>query len=179
MDGMGKREAVKRDDENIGGEDPGSKQGKRPSGRSRKMGRRTATGSFYAQSFTPEELAALASKADADDLGDEIGLLRILIRRKMAGAKADDDSGAGAEDDGEVKVDAESIRRFVSTLCQAVRIRYSLSGKGTRTLEEAAETVLAEIVGELGAPQCDREMKGVVVDGSEQRGSRPVEETHE
>lgn len=173
---MGKREAVKRDDENLSGEDAGSKQSKRPSGRSRKIGLRMATGSFYARSFTAEELAALASKADADDLGDEIDLLRILIRRKMAGAKSDAEADGGAEDDGKVKVDAESIRRFVSTLCQAVRIRYSLSGKGTRTLEEAAETVLAEIVGELGAPQCDREMKGVVVDGSEQSVSRRGEE---
>jgi len=120
----------------------------------------------------------LALKADADDLGDEIDLLRILIWRKMKSAKANSGAEGGADDDAAAGIDAEAIRRFVGTLCQAVRIRYSLSGKGTRNLEEAAETVLAEIVDELGKPRCaemaqgdrvagsDGKMEGVVIDGT-------------
>jgi len=127
-------------------------KGEKKSSRRSSRTRRSVADGFYAEKFTSDELADLSSKANAGDLDDEIDLLKVVIRRKLAEKKAKADSGAGGqpEDRTEKEVDFEAIRRFVDTLCRAVKIQYSLSGKGTDSMENAMGTTLTEIFNELG-----------------------------
>ena len=91
------------------------------------------TEGFYAELFTPEELADLKRAVGEPSLEDEIGLLRVAIRRGVA----EDES-------------LETISRSVQRLAQALKTQRALRGQGIRDLEEALARVLDEIGGELG-----------------------------
>ena len=130
---------------------------------------------FYAIALTAEERADLAL-ITGDHLDDEIALLKILIRRKL---KSQMEQRNGRQDDqGEGQLgadDNEVIRRYVDTLCRAIKIRHSLSGKGSPNVEELVHGVLAEVVDELGITiqTSDPTKEGVTTDGIKQSDCRP------
>ena len=96
-------------------------------------GAKGRTEGFYAELFTPEELADLTQAVAEPSLEDEIDLLRVAIRR---GAAAD--------------ASLETISRSVQRLAQALKVERELRGQGIRNLEEALARVLDELGNELG-----------------------------
>jgi hypothetical protein len=88
---------------------------------------------LYQDLFTPEEQAALAGAVESDDLEQELGLLRVLIRRGVA--------------DG---VDLETLSRSIARLAQAARVQHVVRGQSTRNLDDALARALEEIGNELG-----------------------------
>ncbi len=87
---------------------------------------------FYDRVLTPEEVAALSDLAANPSLADEIGLLRVLIRRKL-----------------EEGTDLTDICKAVDTLGRALKLQKQISAEGHRALQDALVAVLAEI-GEQG-----------------------------
>ena len=83
---------------------------------------------FYDRVLTQEEIAALADLAANSSLADEIGLLRVLIRRKL-------EEGAELAD----------ISKAVDTLGRALKVQKQISAEGQRALQDALVTVLAEL----------------------------------
>ncbi len=88
---------------------------------------------LYADLFSAEERAALASALASDDLEQEVALLRVLIRR------------AAAEG-----VSLETLSRAMGRLAQMLRVQHVLRGQAARSLDEALARVLEEIGNELG-----------------------------
>lgn len=95
--------------------------------------------SLYADLFTEHELAALERTADNPLLQDEIGLLRMLIRR-IAGQMltAADDERAPAD-----KIKA--VKDLTDILLNALKARAQLSPRAEDNLTEAMRQVIAEI----------------------------------
>ena len=95
--------------------------------------------SLYADLFTEHELAALERTADNPLLQDEIGLLRMLIRR-LAGQmlNAEDDERAPAD-----KIKA--VKDLTDILLNALKARAQLSPRAEDNLTEAMRQVVAEI----------------------------------
>ena len=95
--------------------------------------------SLYADLFTEHELAALERTADNPLLQDEIGLLRMLIRR-IAGQmlNAEDDERAPAD-----KIKA--VKDLTDILLNALKARHQLSPRAEDNLTEAMRQVIAEI----------------------------------
>ena len=95
--------------------------------------------SLYADLFTEHELAALERTADNPLLQDEIGLLRMLIRR-LAGQmlNAEDDERAPAD-----KIKA--VKDLTDILLNALKARAQLSPRAEDNLTEAMRQVIAEI----------------------------------
>jgi len=95
--------------------------------------------SLYADLFTEPELAALERTADNPLLQDEIGLLRMLIRR-IAGQmlNAEDDERAPAD-----KIKA--VKDLTDILLNALKARHQLSPRAEDNLTEAMRQVVAEI----------------------------------
>ena len=83
---------------------------------------------FYDRVLTAEEIASLASLAANPSLADEIGLLRVLIRRKL-------EEGAELAD----------IAKAVDTLGRALKVQKQISVEGHRALQEALAAVLEEM----------------------------------
>lgn len=106
---------------------------------------------FYAPEFTEKERADLELNSAKGSLDDEIALLKILIRRRLQAAlKQATDKQTGSAQVALEPADGEAIRRYVDTLCRAIRIKSSLSGKGGSDLKEAGDAALAEVASELG-----------------------------
>ncbi len=95
--------------------------------------------SLYADLFTEHELAALERTADNPLLQDEIGLLRMLIRR-LAGQllNAEDEERAPAD-----KIKA--VKDLTDILLNALKARHQLSPRAEDNLTEAMRQVVAEI----------------------------------
>lgn len=101
--------------------------------------KRTQPKSLYADLFNEHELAALERTADNPLLQDEIGLLRMLIRR-IAGQllSAEDDERAPAD-----KIKA--VKDLTDILLNALKARAQLSPRAEDNLTEAMRQVIAEI----------------------------------
>lgn len=101
--------------------------------------KRKQSRSLYADLFTEQELAALERTADNPLLQDEIGLLRMLIRR-LAGQMltAEDDERAPAD-----KIKA--VKDLTDILLNALKARHQLSPRAEDNLTEAMRQVVAEI----------------------------------
>lgn len=97
----------------------------------------TAGEGFYAQLFTPEELAALARTAADFSLLEEIGILKVLIRRVLAR------NGHSAET-------LKLVGRAVDQLARAWRVERAISGEAADGLASAMGKVLDELSAELG-----------------------------
>jgi hypothetical protein len=93
---------------------------------------RKAAARFYDRVLSPEEVAALADLASNPSLADEIGLVRVLIRRKL-----------------EEGTDLADICKAVDALGRALKVQKQISNEGRRALQDALLAVLAEI-GEQG-----------------------------
>lgn len=95
--------------------------------------------SLYADLFTENELTALERTADNPLLQDEIGLLRMLIRRLAAQLlNAEDDEHAPAD-----KIKA--VKDLTDILLNALKARHQLSPRAEDNLTEAMRQVVAEI----------------------------------
>lgn len=90
---------------------------------------------LYDGLFSADELAALNTAADGDDLGEELRLLRVMIRRAVAS-------------DTEM-ADLDVLSKSIGRLAQAQRVQHVLKGDSARTLDEALAKVLEEIGNEL------------------------------
>lgn len=136
-----------------------SKTDRHPQRHSSKPARNAALDGFYAPRFSWQERAGLAALVDADSLEGEIALLRILIRRRLAKPPPDHLQDGGATHG----VDVDKIRRYVETLCRAIKTNRSLGDNTSQEMDEAMHKVLAEIQdqmhlnaapGEFDAPLC-------------------------
>ncbi len=94
---------------------------------------RAEHGAFYADLFTADELADLANVDSDLSLEEEIGLLRVAIRRAFAEGES-----------------LETVSRSVQRLAQALKTERQLQGQGIRNLEEALARVLDELGTEIG-----------------------------
>ncbi len=95
--------------------------------------------SLYADLFAEHELAALARTADNPLLQDEIGLLRMLIRRIAAQLlNAEEDERAPSD-----KIKA--VKELTDILLNALKARAQLSPRAEDNLTEAMRQVIAEI----------------------------------
>jgi hypothetical protein len=83
---------------------------------------------FYDRLLTADEMAALARIAADPSLADEIGLLRVLILRKL-------EEGAELAD----------IAKAVDALGRALKVQKQISVEGQRALQEALAAVLEEL----------------------------------
>jgi hypothetical protein len=113
--------------------------------------------SFYAPAFSAEELAYLEARAEADDLDDAIALLKVMILRalgkrvELGNSRADNHLATGdliSPGASGSPADAETIRRYVDTLCRAIRIKHSLGSKQSAALQAAIDQVLDELTGD-------------------------------
>ena len=95
--------------------------------------------SLYADLFAEHELSVLERTADNPLLQDEIGLLRMLIRRIAAQMlNAEDDERAPAD-----KIKA--VKDLTDILLNALKARAQLSPRAEDNLTEAMRQVIAEI----------------------------------
>ena len=95
--------------------------------------------SLYADLFTEQELAALEHTADNPLLQDEIGLLRMLLRRIAAQL-------LHAENDERAPVDKiKAVKELTGILLDALKARAQLSPRAEDNLTEAMRQVIAEI----------------------------------
>lgn len=108
---------------------------RRQEGDARKPGARAAKAGarFYDRVLTQDEIAALSELAASPTLSDEIGLLRVLILRKLQ-------DGA----------DLADISKAIDTLARALKVQKQISAAGQKALQDAMATVLEEL-GEQGA----------------------------
>ena len=102
-------------------------QGPAGSGPGRKAGNR----SFYADALE-EEALGLEVAAALKGVGDEIAVLRVLIRKVAR------------------EGDLEATRRGVETLCRALKVQYALEGRSAEGLAGSLARVLDEVGTELG-----------------------------
>lgn len=132
--------------EGSAGESPkrGGRKARGAAGAGDRVGTRAGTragkgergSAFYAELFTADELADLA-RVDRDlSLEEEIGLLRVAIRRAFAEGES-----------------LETVSRSVQRLAQALKTERQLQGQGIRNLEEALARVLDELGAELERPK--------------------------
>jgi len=91
---------------------------------------------FYGELFTQEELLDLAGAAARPSLTDEIGMLKVLIRRVVA-----------REEDPNI---LSKVGRAVEQLTKAWRLQRSISGDAAEGLATAMAQVLDELSLELG-----------------------------
>ncbi len=98
-------------------------QAKQPGSRTSKAGTR-----FYVRVLSQEEIARLAELANNPSLSDEIGLLRVMIRRKL-----------------EEGTDLADISKAVDALGRALKVQKQISAAGQRALQDALLTVLTEL----------------------------------
>jgi hypothetical protein len=88
---------------------------------------------LYQDLFTSDERAALAGAAESNDLEQELGLLRVLIRRSVAEG-----------------LDLETVSRSIARLAQVLRVQHVVKGQAAKNLDEALARALEEIGNELG-----------------------------
>ena len=88
---------------------------------------------LYRDLFTSEERAALAGALETNNLEEELGLLRVLIRRGVAEG-----------------LDLETLSRSIARLAQALRVQHVVRGQAARNLDDALARALEEIGNELG-----------------------------
>ena len=110
------------------GKATGAGRGRKPT----RAGEPTGLAGFYSRLFTAEELADLARAEAEPSLEDEIGLLRVAIRRGFSEGES-----------------LETVSRSVQRLAQALKAERQLRGQGIRNLEEALARVLDEIGSEI------------------------------
>ena len=92
---------------------------------------------FYAELFTPQEILDMARYAADPDLDDEIGILKVLIRRVVEAEENPSKSLA-------------LITRAVGQLTRSLKARRALSGEAANGLAGAIAAALDEIGNELG-----------------------------
>ena len=110
----------------IMGRRPGVQTGSQARARAEASGSR-----FYDRVLTQEEIAALAGLAASATLTDEIGLLRVLILRKLQ-------DGA----------DLADISKAIDALGRALKVQKQISAAGHRALQDAMAAVLEELSNE-------------------------------
>lgn len=88
---------------------------------------------FYAEFFTEEEVEALARAAASEGLADEIGLLRVRIKRAL-----------------QEGVELDAVGRACSRLTQMLKAQRVLTGEAASEFERAMAEVLDGLVEELG-----------------------------
>ena len=88
---------------------------------------------LYQDLFTDEERAALTGAAESNDLEQELGLLRVLIRRGVAEG-----------------LDLEMLSRAIARLAAALRVQHVVRGQAAKNLDDALARALEEIGNELG-----------------------------
>ena len=91
---------------------------------------------FYGELFTPQEILDMARYAADPDLDDEIGILKVLIRRVV---EAEEDPSKSLA----------LITRAVGQLTRSLKARRALSGEAADGLAGAIATALDEIGNEL------------------------------
>jgi len=92
---------------------------------------------FYAQFFTQEELLDLAQTVTNPSLADEIGILKVLIRRVIARKENPEEA-------------LKLVGRAVDQLTRAWRVQRAISGEAADGLASAMAQVLDELSTELG-----------------------------
>jgi hypothetical protein len=115
------------------GDPAGGAPKRRRGGKAQSRPARMERGAFYAALFTADELADLAKVESDLSLEEEIGLLRVAIRRAFAEGES-----------------LETVSRSVQRLAQALKTERQLQGQGIRNLEEALARVLDELGAEIG-----------------------------
>jgi len=114
--------------------DEEKKQTKQASGQRARQAQATAAARrLYQDLFTAEERVALAGAAESNDLEQELGLLRVLIRRGVAEG-----------------LDLETLSRSIARLAQALRVQHVVRGQAAKNLDEALARALEEIGNEIG-----------------------------
>ncbi len=88
---------------------------------------------LYQDLFSAEERAALTGAAESNDLEQELGLLRVLIRRGVAEG-----------------LDLETLSRSIARLAAALRVQHVVRGQAAKNLDDALARALEEIGNELG-----------------------------
>ncbi len=83
---------------------------------------------FYHRVLTKEEIAALSDFAASPSLSDEIGLLRVLILRKL-----------------QEGTDLATISKAVDALGRALKVQKQISAEGQCALQDALVKALTEI----------------------------------
>jgi hypothetical protein len=101
--------------------------------RTRPVGASGTERKLYEELFTAEERAALAGAVENNDLEQELGLLRVLIRRGVAEG-----------------LDLETLSRSIARLAQARRVQHVVRGQAARNLDAVLARALEEIGNELG-----------------------------
>ncbi len=92
---------------------------------------------FYGELFTSQEILDMARYAEDPDLDDEIGILKVLIRRVVEAEENPSKSLA-------------LITRAVGQLTRSLKARRALSGEAADGLAGAIAAALDEIGNELG-----------------------------
>ena len=92
---------------------------------------------FYAQFFTQEELLDLAQTVTNPSLADEIGILKVLIRRVIARKENPEEA-------------LKLVGKAVDQLTRAWRVQRAISGEAADGLASAMPQLLDELSTELG-----------------------------
>ena len=100
------------------------------------------TTGFYSRAIADEELADLVSLAGSDDLSDEIGAVRVALRRVLR-ALGEDPDLITPEMAAMVFVGARTVARLL-------RDRRAISGGAAKGMIAGMDQVLAELGDELG-----------------------------
>ena len=96
-----------------------------------------STESFYIQFFTESELLDLAQTVAAPSLADEIGILKVLIRRVIARKENREEA-------------LKLVGKAVDQLTRAWRVQRAISGEAADGLASAMAQLLDELSTELG-----------------------------
>jgi hypothetical protein len=106
------------------------------------------TSGFYADQFTPDELALVAAFVADPSLDDEIWMQRVLNRR-LLGHAAPMEGGPPIRVDVLIKL-AEALAIGTGRVARLLRDKRALSGEAVEGLASAIATALDEISSELG-----------------------------
>jgi hypothetical protein len=102
------------------------------------------THGFYSISYSPEELALLATFVDEPSLEDEIWMQRVLNQRLMTYTQAQDTAGKKIQIATLIKI-AQALTTGTGRVAKLLRDRRVLTGGATTQLEEAVATILDEV----------------------------------
>ncbi len=101
---------------------------------------------LYASCLSPQERADLAGLLHADGLDGEIALLRILIRRHVAGPPIDKTLDGGVT----MSVDVAKITRYIYTLCRAIKAHGSAGDRAVQERVSALDKMFEALASAMG-----------------------------
>ncbi|MBI4322099.1 MAG: hypothetical protein HY675_26710 [Chloroflexi bacterium] len=108
----------------------------------------SSAGPLYTSHLSEDDLSDLTSGAREGCLGDEIALLRILVRRHLARPPSDQLQDGGAT----WAIDAARLGSLLATLCRALKASRSAGDIFREQLNAALPTLFAELDEEQGFP---------------------------